>query len=66
MRVFYQGEIGRAIDRAMKDAGVSLSLTDLERDQADWRDPIAMTYRGHEIVTASTRPTPSPCSCAWA
>jgi gamma-glutamyltranspeptidase/glutathione hydrolase len=51
--VFYTGEIGMAIDRAMKDAGGYLSLDDLRADTAEWREPIALNYRGVNVVTAS-------------
>jgi gamma-glutamyltranspeptidase/glutathione hydrolase len=45
--VVHGGELGRAIDQAMKDAGGFLSLQD------EWWEPIAIDYRGHEILTAS-------------
>jgi len=47
------GSIGEAIDRAMRDAGGFLSLEDLRSNEAEWWEPIRMTYRGYEIVTAS-------------
>ena len=51
--VFYKGEIGLAIHKAMLDAGGFLSIEDLRRDKAEWRDPISIEYRGYEIYTAS-------------
>jgi gamma-glutamyltranspeptidase/glutathione hydrolase len=50
---FYQGEIASAIEGAMKEAGGFLSLADLARDEAEWRAPISIRYRGVEVVTAS-------------
>ncbi len=51
--VVHGGELGRAIDQAMKDAGGFLSLQDLIDNHAEWWEPIAIDYRGHEILTAS-------------
>ena len=50
---FYGGRIGRAIDRAMRDAGGFLALGDLTSDKAEWWDPIAIEYRGLQVLTAS-------------
>ena len=47
------GELGRAIDAAMTKAGGFLSLEDLEDNEAEWWEPIAIEYRGYEIRTAS-------------
>jgi gamma-glutamyltranspeptidase/glutathione hydrolase len=52
-RAMYGGELGRAVDRAMREAGGFLSLADLEADEAEWWKPISISYRGHEVVTAS-------------
>ena len=37
----------------MRDAGGFLSLEDLEKNQAEWWEPIAIEYRGYTIMTAS-------------
>lgn len=50
---FYGGSIGRAIDRAMRDADGFLALSDLTSDKAEWWDPIAIEYRGLRVLTAS-------------
>ena len=50
---FYGGTIGRAIDRAMRDAGGFLALADLTSDKAEWWEPIAIEYRGLQVLTAS-------------
>jgi len=47
------GELGKAIDSAMREAGGFLSLDDLRRNRAEWYKPISINYRGHRIVTAS-------------
>jgi gamma-glutamyltranspeptidase / glutathione hydrolase len=52
-RALYGGELGRAVDQAMREAGGFLSLADLEADQAEWWKPISISYRGYEVVTAS-------------
>jgi gamma-glutamyltranspeptidase/glutathione hydrolase len=49
----YGGSLGRAVDRAMREAGGFLSLADLEADAAEWWKPISIPYRGYEVVTAS-------------
>ncbi len=52
-RVVYGGELGQAIDEAMAGAGGFLSLQDLIDDRAEWWEPIAIDYRGYEVLTAS-------------
>lgn len=47
------GELGRAIDRAMREAGGFLTLQDLAENEAEWWEPVSIDYRGHRIVTAS-------------
>ncbi len=51
--VVHGGELGQAIDEEMKKAGGFLTLQDLIDNRAEWWDPIAITYRGHEVLTAS-------------
>ncbi|MBD3415191.1 MAG: gamma-glutamyltransferase [Candidatus Aminicenantes bacterium] len=58
--VFYQGEIGQAIDKAMKNADGFLSLHDLQSDKAEWWTPISIPYRGYEVLTASPPSTAFP------
>ena len=52
-QVLYGGEIGRAVGSAMRAAGGFLALSDLERDRAEWWEPISIPYRGYQVVTAS-------------
>ena len=56
----YGGEIGQAIDKAMREAGGFLSLRDLIDDRAEWWEPIKINYRDHEVVTASPPSTAFP------
>jgi len=49
----YDGELGKVIDAAMREAGGFLSMDDLHKDRTEWWKPISIDYRGHEIVTAS-------------
>ena len=50
---FYGGSIGKAIDRSMRETGGFLALGDLTSDKAEWWDPIAIQYRGLQVLTAS-------------
>jgi gamma-glutamyltranspeptidase/glutathione hydrolase len=50
---FYGGSIGKAVDRAMRETGGFLALGDLTSDKAEWWDPIAIEYRGLQVLTAS-------------
>ena len=52
-KAVHGGQLGRAIDRAMREAGGFLTLDDLAANEAEWWDPVSIRYRGHDIVTAS-------------
>jgi gamma-glutamyltranspeptidase/glutathione hydrolase len=52
-RVVHGGELGRAIDAAMRKAGGFLALEDLVDNRAEWWEPISIDYRGYEVLTAS-------------
>jgi gamma-glutamyltranspeptidase/glutathione hydrolase len=58
--VFYKGELGRAIDKAMREAGGFLSFEDLEKHKAEWWEPIHISYRSFDIYTASPPSTAFP------
>ena len=58
--VIHGGEIGQAIDRAMREAGSFLTLADLEENEAEWYEPIRIDYRGYEVLTASPPATAFP------
>ncbi len=49
----YGGELGRAVDRAMRSAGGFLAMVDLENHEAEWWTPLRLEYRGYEIFTPS-------------
>jgi len=59
-RAVYGGEIGKAIDKAMRESGGFLSLTDLINDTAEWWKPISINYRGYDVITASPPSTAFP------
>jgi gamma-glutamyltranspeptidase/glutathione hydrolase len=46
------GELARAIDSAMRAAGGFLSIDDLKANRAEWGEPIKLSYRGYDVVTA--------------
>jgi gamma-glutamyltranspeptidase/glutathione hydrolase len=48
--VFHGGELGVAIDEAMRDAGSFLRLSDLAENEAEWWEPIEIDYRGHRVM----------------
>jgi len=50
--VVHGGQIGEAIDRAMRESGGFLRLDDLAENEPEWYDVISIDYRGCEIVTA--------------
>jgi len=59
-QAFYGGDIGRAIDAAMRGSGGALRLDDLRADRAEWWEPIQVPYRGHVVYTASPPSTAFP------
>jgi gamma-glutamyltranspeptidase / glutathione hydrolase len=58
-KVVHGGELGRAIDAAMREAGGFLTLDDLRQNRAEWWKTISINYRGYTVVTAS------PPTNAW-
>jgi gamma-glutamyltranspeptidase/glutathione hydrolase len=55
-RALHGGELGEAVDKAMRAAGGFLRLEDLKRNQAEWWDPVCIDYRGYQVA-ASPLPT---------
>jgi gamma-glutamyltranspeptidase / glutathione hydrolase len=49
----YGGELGEAIDAAMRENGGFLTIDDLRNNQARWRETTSINHRGYEVVTAS-------------
>ncbi|MCI0692599.1 gamma-glutamyltransferase [candidate division KSB1 bacterium] len=58
--VVHGGELGEAIDAAMREAGGFLTIKDLRENQAEWSKPISINYRGAQIITASPPATAFP------
>lgn len=56
----YNGELGRSIDKMMKEKEGFLTIDDLIADRAEWWDPISIEYRGYEVITASPPSTAFP------
>jgi gamma-glutamyltranspeptidase/glutathione hydrolase len=48
---FYRGPIARAITRAVQEAGGWLAEEDLAAFAPEWRAPIGISYRGHEVCS---------------
>jgi gamma-glutamyltranspeptidase/glutathione hydrolase len=55
MDVFYRGPIAKAIACQVREAGGWLDESDLAAFKAEWREPIAIHYKGYEVFT-----TPPP------
>ncbi|MEO9868887.1 gamma-glutamyltransferase [Ekhidna sp.] len=53
VKAFYTGEIAQSIDRKMKEVGSFLSIEDLKNNEAEWWEPLKMSYKGFEVYTAS-------------
>ena len=53
---FHRGETARLIAAEMERGGGIITLEDLDRYEAVWREPVAFGYRGH---TAYSMPPPS-------
>jgi gamma-glutamyltranspeptidase/glutathione hydrolase len=49
--VFYRGPIGRAIARAVREAGGWLDEEDLAQFTAEWREPVTVPFRGHQVCS---------------
>src|SRR5215469_10095387 len=48
---FYRGPIAKTIARAVAEAGGWLAEADLAAFKPEWRQPLAITYRGREVCT---------------
>jgi len=59
-KAVYGGSLGKAIDKAISESGGFLTIEDLEKDRAEWWEPIHITYRDCEIFTASPPSTAFP------
>ena len=50
---FYRGEIARRMVTDLRSKGNAISLRDLARYYAEWREPVTTTYRGHTIYSSA-------------
>ena len=50
---FYRGEIARRMVSDLRAKGNAMSLRDLARYFAEWREPVSTTYRGHTIFSSA-------------
>ena len=48
--VLYGGEVGEDVVAAVREAGGTLALADLEDHAGEWTEPISTTYRGVEVL----------------
>jgi gamma-glutamyltranspeptidase/glutathione hydrolase len=48
--VLHGGELGVAVDRAMREAESFLRLSDLAENEAEWWEPVQIDYRGHRVM----------------
>ncbi len=46
---FYEGDLADSIDRYSREHGGYLRKEDLQRYQAEWVDPIHLSYKGYEV-----------------
>jgi len=63
--VVYGGELGQAIDAAIRENGGFLTIDDLRDNRARWRETISIEHQGYEVVTASPRPPRGVRSSGW-
>ncbi len=59
-KAVYGGELGKAIDKVMRETGGFLTIDDLVADRAEWWEPISIEYRGYKVTTASPPSTAFP------
>jgi len=51
-KAIHGGELGKAIDSTMREAGGFLTIDDLRKNRAEWRQPVSIDYRGYKMITA--------------
>jgi len=56
---FHGGDLGQAVDRAMREADGFLRLSDLADNEAEWWEPVGIDYRGHRVIA------PPPPANSW-
>ncbi|MGH7467318.1 MAG: gamma-glutamyltransferase [Longimicrobiales bacterium] len=50
---FYRGEVARRMVADLRGKGNAISLRDMARYYADWREPVSTTYRGHTVFSST-------------
>lgn len=58
--IVYRGELGKAIDKAMRESAGFLTLEDLKAHRAELWEPVSIDYRGYTVITASPPSTAFP------
>lgn len=48
---FYEGETAEMIVNCLQNLGGIITMEDLERYRAVWRDPVEFKYKGHKIIS---------------
>jgi gamma-glutamyltranspeptidase/glutathione hydrolase len=48
---FYEGETAEMIVNCLQNLGGIITMEDLERYRAVWRDPVEFEYKGHKIIS---------------
>ena len=51
VEAFYRGPIAKTVTRAVQEAGGWLSMEDLAAFKPEWREPLAIPYRGREVCS---------------
>jgi len=51
-KAIHGGGLGKAIDKAVRQAGGFLTLDDLKSNRAEWWDPVSIEYHGYKIVAS--------------
>lgn len=51
LEAFYRGPIARTVTRAVQEAGGWLAMEDLAAFKPEWREPLAIPYRGRKVCS---------------
>jgi len=51
LEAFYRGPIAKTVTRAVQEAGGWLAMEDFASFKPEWREPLAIPYRGREICS---------------
>ncbi|WP_435412579.1 gamma-glutamyltransferase [Psychroserpens mesophilus] len=50
---FYKGETAKKLISFLKDKGTIMTMDDLERYEAKWRDPVIFKYKDYNVISMS-------------